>query len=856
MRWACLIAALAFVACGSSTAGGEGDGGTIGTGGGGTGGGSHGDGGTGGGTTDGGTGHTGPWRWPPARNGYVSPIAAENALPGDPNWQKGYQKPWAAQIEAYANRVSAQAGDTVQLMVRSDTAMSVSWTLYRLGWYGGAEARALTSGTTAVGAQPACANNHTTGLVSCSWSPTFSVTIPSNAVSGLYLVRILRPDKIGILIPVVVKDDRPADLYFQSSVTTAQAYNAWGGESLYEDDGDSLGHFAVQVSFDRPYDSDFGSGQVLRYEALMAAFLERNGYDVSYTTNLDVAREGSSALLKRGAFLSVGHDEYWPGEERDAVEAARDAGQPVFFFGANAAYWKVRLSNPGADGNARLITCYKQHPEQDPLAGTPAQTGRFRDPPINRPEEELVGTMYESWLLFGQPFVVADASDPIFAGTNMHNGDIIPQLVGYEYDRTFLHDTPSPVKVFARSQLVDAESKPGLSEATYYVAPGGAFVFGAGSIYWSRGVDGPLRDGRVERMTANALQMGTGLPVPSSLLAVNTTQGVPPDGNWANSVRTVATGMAGPAGVAQLPDGSFVVADARGMRIWRVDASGNVTPYAGDGNPDGDPRFDNVAGLNARFFQPTAVLADKLGNVYVADTHNCAIRKIANDAYHTVTTIAGSLMAAAYADGVGSAARFNDPMGMAWFDATHIVIADSANQAIRVLDLTTAKVTTLAITHWGDDLDGPASVATFYYPTAVAVAPAPDNRVFFLASSTGKVKVIGNDTAHTVTTLTTGGLGFADGSGTTARLQPQGGLLWWNSALLVSDSANQRLRLLTPGTDAASTRVQTWAGSGQMGEADGSARSASFSVPLGMTAGSDGRIYVVDGAGTLRAVQP
>src|SRR5438132_12021722 len=106
-----------------------------------------------------------------------------------------------------------------------------------------------------------------------------------------------------------------------------------------------------------PHARDVRPGRVLRLERPMARALERYGYDVTYTTDLDVVREGPSALLRRGAFLSVGHDEYWPGEERDAVEAARDAGMPVLFFGANAAYWKVRLSESGADGNARVVTC-------------------------------------------------------------------------------------------------------------------------------------------------------------------------------------------------------------------------------------------------------------------------------------------------------------------------------------------------------------------------------------------------------------------------------------------------------------------------------------------------------------------
>lgn len=795
-------------------------------------------------------------RWPPPRTGYVNPIPGENARTGDPDWHSHFTNAWAKQIEAYADRVSASPGESVKLMVRSDAVKNASWTLYRLGWYGGAGARGLVSGTVAVAPQAPCANEVATGLVHCSWTPTFSVTIPRDAVSGLFLVRIVREDRIGVLIPVVVKDQRPADLYFQSSVTTAQAYNNWGGEGLYSDSDDHVpGGFAIAVSFDRPYDSDFGSGQVQKYEALMARWLERHGYDVSYTTNLDVAREGTAALVKRGAFLSVGHDEYWPGEERDAVQAARDMGVPLYFFGGNAAYWKVRLSNPGVDGNARIVTCYKKRPQDDPFYGKPQQTGRFRDAPISRPEEALVGAMYESWMLFGMPWTVFNAAHPMYQGTGLHDFDTIPQLVGYEYDRTFEGGAPGKVTTVSRSPLIDAEGKPGLSEATIYTAPSGAFVFDAATIYWAHGLDGPLRDARVERMTANLLWLGMKLPVPDALKTVTGPASPRPDADWATDVSTIAAGMPGPSGVAQLPDGTFVVADSRAQRIWRVDGTGRISPFAGDGNPDGNPRYDNVPALEARFFQPTALVADAAGNVYVSDSYNCAIRRIANDADRTVSTVAGVLKSCTYADGVGPAARLQNPMGMAWIDATHLAIADMNNHAIRSLDVVSGAVTTLAVTHYGDDLDGPASVANFYYPTAVAAAP--DGRIFFVASSLGELKVIGTDPAHTVTTLAGGTLGYADGPGTTAMMQPQGGLVWMDGTLVISDSGSQRLRLITPASNAASTRVQTWAGNGLMGADDGSARTASFQVPMGLTRGANGVVYLVDGAaGTLRAVRP
>ena len=792
--------------------------------------------------------------WPPATR-MRNPIPDENQLAGDPDWMRGVSSSWNHQIEGYTDRVSALAADTVQVMMSSDTPHAATWALYRLGWYGGAGARKVVEGgAIQVGPQAPCPHS-STGLIRCQWPVTFTVTIPKDAVSGLYLVRVVRDDHYATFPPLVVRDERTADVLFEAGISTYQAYNIWGGESLYQDDNDHVpGGFALSVSFDRPY-GGFGAGQMLRYEQYMARFLERDGYDVTYTTSLDVSREGVETLKKRGAWFYVGHDEYWSGELRDAIEQARDSGVPEFWFGGNPAYWKVRYTDPGPDGNARVITCYKKHPDQDPLVGTPERTGRWRDPSIDRPEEQLIGVMYESWMLFGQPWVVTNASHPFYAGTGLGDGDTVPMLVGYEYDRTFANDAPGKTTLLAHSPLVDAEGKPSFAESTLYTAPGGALVFGAGSIYWSLFLDGPQRDPRVERMTANLLQLGLGIPVPASLQTIVPPAAAQPDPSWATDVRTLATGLPGPAGVARLPDGTFVVADARAHRIWSVSQAGEVTPFAGDGHESGSSRYDNVPALQARFFQPTSVLADASGNVYVADTHNCVIRKVANDASRTVTSVAGVFLNCAFADGAGTNARFSDPMGMAWQDATHILIADSANQAIRVLDVATGAVSTLAGGNYGDEADGPGKQAIFFFPTAVAAGS--DGRIFVLASSTGKIKTIGADPSRTVTTLVAGGLGFADGAGTTARLLPQGGLLWDGAALLVADSGNQRIRRVVPGADAASTRVQTWAGNGRVGAVDGPAGNASFGLPLGLYRAVDGTILVADGgSGSLRAIRP
>lgn len=792
--------------------------------------------------------------WPPSRTQYVNPIPAENQRPGDPTWSSGFTASWNHQVEGFADRVSASAGESVTVRAHASVAKTGKWTLYRLGHYGGAGARKISEGTTSYAPQAACTNNLTTGLVSCAaWTPTFSLTVPQDAVSGLYVIRLLRDDNYGSFVPLVVKDTRPADLLFQSSVTTYEAYNQYGGESLYVDNDDGIaGHKALQVSFDRPYKSGQGTGNLLSWEIYAAAFFERYGYDVTYTTNLDVHREGAQTLVKRGGFLSVGHDEYWTGEERNAVEAARDAGVPLFFLTANPAYWKIRLSDPGVDGNARTITCYKQYPSRDPLAGTADQTGRFRDAPISRPEEALTGVMYESWMFFGHPWVVSDASHFIFQGTGLQNSDVVPLLVGYEYDRTFNGGTPGPASVVAHSPVVDAEGRPGFSESTVYRAPSGAMVFGAGTIYWTLGLSGGQADARVQRMTANLLNAALKLNVPDGLATITPPAGPSLNPAWATDVNTLGAGMQGPAGVAQLPDGTVLVADARGNRIWKL-VSGTPQPFAGDGNPSGDPAYDNVTALRARFYQPTSLAVDSAGRVYVADTHNHVIRLIDIDANRTVSTFAGAIFQPGLQDGTGSTARFNDPMGLSWQDATHLIVADSANHAIRVIDVTTKAVSTLAVTHWGDDVDGPASSATFYFPTATAAGP--DGRVYFVSSSTGKVRSIGTDAAHTVTTLVAGGLGLSDGAGTTAQLLAQGGLVWDGQGLVVADSGNQRLRLIVPGTDAASTRVQTIAGSGKVAMTDGSAAAASFAMPLGLFRPSAGTVYVADGGGSVRVLR-
>jgi DNA-binding beta-propeller fold protein YncE len=797
-------------------------------------------------------------QWPPDRSGYVNPIIAENAHQGTSSWDRMTTRAQHGEIEGYADHVSAHAGDMVQIMVNADSAHLITWQLIRLGWYGGAGGRLITTGgPIAVSPQTPCPIVPQTGLIRCSWSPSFPFEVTSDLVSGLYLFKLTRDDGLSTWVPLVIRDDRPADLLFQSSVLTAQAYNDWHGESLYDNNNGrivSLGH-AVEVSFDRPYVEDTGSGQMLRYEMHLARFLERYGYDVTYTTNLDVVRGGVALVAHCGAFLSVGHDEYWPKAERDALDAARDEGVPLLFFGANAGYWQVRLTDDAGGGaGPRDVIGWKEMWQQDPDPG-PELTCSFRNPILNRPENGLIGIMYNSWVDVRAPFTVADESHWLFTGTGLHNGDTIPWLIGYEGDGRFDNGfEPDELQVAAQIPVVSVDGTVETACTTSYRAASGALVFAAGTIEWSYGFETTgVADPRIGRMTANVLREALGLSLPQGLGPASVPAPII-SGPFAPDVSTVVSGLAGVISAVARPDGSLVAVDAVHNRILQVsaDASRTVSVLAGTGD-NGNTGWDSAQpGLQAQFSRPTEALLDPNGNVLVADTGNHCLRMILNDADHTVSTIAGQCGREGWTDGPSASALFFDPTALAMDPVTGaLLVADTWNSVIRAVDLATGTTKTVVGIGQGD-VDGPAAEAELDFPTALAADPA--GNLYIVESGSLRVVRVGTDPDRTVTTLAGGYECGDDGPGTTACLGTQLGLVWSNGALYLPDGANGRIRRLVPGVGASDTQVTTLAGCGS-GELDGTGAAARFLMPAGLAVAADGSLLVTDyGAGSIRTV--
>src|SRR5262245_21781998 len=319
-------------------------------------------------------------------------VVAENCLAGDSDWD--LTGGTDSSIQGFASEFSVTAGQTVTFKISTD-AINYRIDIYRLGYYGGAGARKITSTTMTLSqpqVQPSCVIDSTSGLVDCGTWATSATWNTTAATSGVYLAKLTRidggvPATAASHIVFVVRDDsRHAKLLFQTSDTTWQAYNSYGGASLYAGGTGGVanppvyggGFRATKVSYNRPFNTRIGAPQSFLFNAEypMLRWLEMNGYDVSYFTGIDADRSGAE-ILNHKVFLSVGHDEYWSGAQRTNVEAARDAGVHLAFFSGNEVLWKTRWEQ-SIDGNGtpyRTLVSYKET-----LAGTkidpdPAWTG-------------------------------------------------------------------------------------------------------------------------------------------------------------------------------------------------------------------------------------------------------------------------------------------------------------------------------------------------------------------------------------------------------------------------------------------------------------------------------------------------
>ncbi|HJT38040.1 MAG TPA: N,N-dimethylformamidase beta subunit family domain-containing protein [Actinomycetota bacterium] len=404
-------------------------------------------------------------------------IRFENRHKGDPNWHLRY--PQSNGIEGYASATSVAAGRPIRFFI-STTATSYTVDVFRMGWYGGAGARLMAHiGPLAGRTQSPCVLEPRR-MVDCRWVASFTLLTRPDWVSGAYLARLNGTNQSDSFVPFVVRETTPrAPILVQLSVTTWQAYNRWGGYDLYRGPIDRLSDRAFAVTFDRPY-SWPGAG-LFFVEYPMIYWLESRGYDVAYSTDIDL-HQSNDALSKRRIFMSIGHDEYYSTVMRDSLETALRHGVSLIFAGGNDLFRHIRFES-SALGPDRVEVNYKVATLDPYLKTDPSEvTNQWRDPPVDRPEQALLGAQHaESRQFHYGPWKPTLHPAWLFAGTSFVHGSEIPRLFGWE------HDVVEPGYPVPPGLEIVASVTPGhggAADSTFYVAPSGAGVFDAGAIWF------------------------------------------------------------------------------------------------------------------------------------------------------------------------------------------------------------------------------------------------------------------------------------------------------------------------------------------------------------------------------------
>jgi hypothetical protein len=416
-------------------------------------------------------------------------------------------------IEVYASATSVRQGEDIGFHASDDATSLLRIAIYEVGGTG--PPIFMASGRANHYASPERA--YETG---CGW-PTFcTVNVPLAWRSGLYraILSDSKSSRVSENVFFVVTSASPgrsSPILLQFASATYQAYNSWGGKSLYPSDSPER---ARKVSFNRPGGMDY-----IR-EIGFLCWMRVNGLPVECCTSIDL-HENRSLLDGYRLLLSVGHDEYWSKEMRDNVESFIAKGGNVAFFSGNVCWWQIRFE----DGN-RTMVCFKSAVE-DPLMGVDNArvTVNWHSAPVNRPENSLTGVSFRNgagiWQacnssMDSKAYRVHQAAHWVFEGTGLCDGDLFgleEKVIGYETDAAdFFVDpsgnlrlsgrdgTPSSFVVLATADLSDWGPCGKAGRATMGVFHRTGTVFTAATTDWVRGFLKPLS--AIHRITRNVIE--------------------------------------------------------------------------------------------------------------------------------------------------------------------------------------------------------------------------------------------------------------------------------------------------------------------------------------------------------------
>jgi hypothetical protein len=448
-------------------------------------------------------------------------------------------EPASLTIEGYTDQLSYRAGETIEFHI-STTAPRYAMEIARLG----ATTEVVLSRDNLPGSHhdiPENASSH-----GCQWPVSFQFEVPESWRSGYYNVRLRATDQGGKFVGrnrrsaevdlfFIVRAPQPGQtspILLQLCTNTYNAYNNWGGSSLYAYHGRAnlQGH---RVSFDRPME-----GQFRRWELPFVSWAERQGYTLEYCANSDL--EYHPELLDQARLvLSVGHDEYWSAPMRDRLEAFIGRGGNVAFFSGNTCCWQVR-----GEDNGRALTCWKQWFNLDPVFPTGEHatlSTLWSHHLIQRPENTLTGVgflrggyhrSHGQFMDGTAAFTVHRPDHWLFQGTGLRRGEEFGgkhTIVGYECDGceftiqdglpvpTHRDGTPEGFVILATCPTRwhpddalwydrfprDETGAPAQGAAVLGIYQRGGTVVTTGTTDWAHGLQGG--DEVVERITRNVL---------------------------------------------------------------------------------------------------------------------------------------------------------------------------------------------------------------------------------------------------------------------------------------------------------------------------------------------------------------
>lgn len=449
-------------------------------------------------------------------------------------------------IEGYASLLSCTAGDVVPLHI-STNAAKYDIEIFRAG----ASSVSVFKKTGLNGKQHEVPDD--AGTHGCRWPLALKVPVAATWPSGYYRVMLHTQEANGKRAKgeafFCVRSAKPgtqAKILLQLCTNTYNAYNRWGGESLY---GGTKKRYTRRVSFERPYGgfepterfTRLYSGW-LKWEEPFVKWAESAGYAIDYAVNGDL--EFRPEILKNYRLvLSVGHDEYWSSPMRDSLEAFIAKGGNAAFFSGNTCFWQVR-----SEDNGKALTSWKADFDKDPVYKQEDKrllTGMWSNVLVGRPENTLTGVSftyggYHNFFEFGGEgcYTVHQPKHWLFEGTGLKEGDKLgagKKIVGYECDGcqltwkdgrpvpTYKDGTPQTFEILGSApaglSLKGDHSRVWASEALYgkgtkqLVDQPGAAVLGCytqggtvvttGCTEWVRGLE--ARDPAVERITRNVL---------------------------------------------------------------------------------------------------------------------------------------------------------------------------------------------------------------------------------------------------------------------------------------------------------------------------------------------------------------